>query len=125
MEPELEKSINLMEKVITFDGTEALRKDCRFIKGNYYIKEKQCFCIKDKWYRINSEYIVYDHRKDKYILKSESGRLLYGITNILSTNTIEFGHFSRKESELYFSFQGELYCLLDESLLKNNSNIRE
>lgn len=125
MEPGSEKSINLMEKVITFDGTDAFRKDCRFIKGKYYIKEKQCFYIKDKWYRIDSEYIVYDHRKDKYVLKSEAGRLISGIVSILPSNLVEFGYFSRKDSELYFSFQGELFCLLNESLLKDNPNIRE
>ena len=118
-------SIDLMEKVITFDGTEALRKDCRFIKGNYYIKDKQCFYIKEKWYRVNSEYIIFDYRKEEYILTSESHNLSEGIVKLNSDNTVVFGHFTRRTDDLFFSYQGELYRLLNSSILTTNSNVRE
>jgi hypothetical protein len=117
-----------MEKVATFDGTEALRKDCRFIKGQYYIKDIQCFNINDKWYRINSGYLVFDHKEKKYVLKSTSN-LIEGVVNIDKRNII-IGFFSsnityHKISDTMFYYEGKFYPLLNESLLLNNSHIRE
>lgn len=52
--------------VTTFDGSTALRGDCRYIKGNFYIKNKQCFLINNKWNRINNGIIYYDHYTEEW-----------------------------------------------------------
>jgi len=59
--------------VVTFDGTKAKRSDCRKIKDQFYIKNVQCFFIKDLWYRVNSGSIVFNHTTKEWVLKETPG----------------------------------------------------
>lgn len=67
--------------VTTFDGSTAFRKDCRFIKGEHYVKNKQCFLINDTWYRINSGLIAYDYETKTWVVIKESPSLKKGIVS--------------------------------------------
>jgi hypothetical protein len=81
--------------VITFDGTEAKRKDCRFIKGEFYIKQKQCFVIDGVWYRINSNMITLDYETKEYVLIKSNPALINGIVGYdVITNEFILGYFS-------------------------------
>lgn len=116
---------SLMEMVTTFDNTLAQRKDCRFIKGNYYIKNKQCFLIDGVWYRINSGYIVYEYRSKTWILES-TPNLTNGIVGFNSDYSPIFGHFiqsGRDNPTLYHN--GIFYSLLDDNIISNIPNIKE
>jgi hypothetical protein len=66
-------------EITTFDGTTANKRDCRFIKGEFYIKGKQCFLIDGIWYRINSGFIVYDYETKEWALSRSSSGLQKGI----------------------------------------------
>lgn len=87
---------NLMEQQInTYDGTLALRKECRFIKGQFYLKNKQCFFIQNKWYRINSNHIIYDYETQVWVLKTNVPFLDFGIIGYnKKLNTFLYGYFT-------------------------------
>jgi len=110
MESQLNKI--LMENITTFDGTTARRKDCRFIKGTFYIKNIQCFLINGQWHRINNDLIVFDNEVKKWVLKSES-RLLEGVIGITPTYEITRGWFSENpNNNVRFYFKGvTLYAI--------------
>ena len=71
--------------VVTYNGEIARKKDCRFIKGEFYIKNKQCFNIDGTWYRINSGYIALDHEIGKYSIIKGSAM----IKGIIEYNEID------------------------------------
>lgn len=83
------------DTVITFDGTEARRRDCRFIKGEFYIKQKQCFLINGVWYRINSNVITLDYSTNTYVLLKEHPSLVNGIVGYdIEKNELILGYFT-------------------------------
>lgn len=68
-----------MEMIKTFDGTQAQRIDCVKIKGQFYIKNVQCFRFNDQWYRIDNPNVFYDHENKRYQLYNEG--LVFGIVD--------------------------------------------
>jgi hypothetical protein len=108
----------IMEEVTTFDGTLALRKDCRFIKGSYFIKNKQCFRIEDKWYRINSGLVVLDNRTNTYVLSSDP-KLVEGIVSINDKGEVELGNFTIGNETVSIFYNRDMTYLLS---LENVSN---
>lgn len=85
---------NKIITVKTFDGTIAEKSQCRYIKGEYFIKEKQCFFIDGKWYRINSGVIVKDYETNEYLLKSLLRNQVYGIVDYIDSKIV-YGYFTR------------------------------
>ena len=67
--------------VETYDGSQASKKECRFIKGEFYIKNKQCFLIDGVWYRVNSGFIVFDHEKQSWVVAKNNPSLVKGIVS--------------------------------------------
>jgi hypothetical protein len=79
---------NLIKK---FNGESALRNNCRIIKGEYYEKNIDCFFINNKWYRINSGYIVYDNEVGSYVVKNDT--LVEGVVDFVDNKTVK-GYFT-------------------------------
>jgi hypothetical protein len=114
-------SSDIMEKVNTYDGITALRKDCRFIKGEFYIKNKQCFLIDGKWYRINSDRIVFDYENKVWIIKDSTIGLYYGVVEIMGSKT-DYGYFTPNISRNVYLFEGKkVVPVLDENLFSGNT----
>lgn len=111
-----------MENTITtYNGEVARKKDCRFIKGEFYIKNKQCFEINGTWYRINSGYIALDHEIMQYVLIKENN-LIKGIIGYdESTDKIVLGYFSSNpyRNVIVLLPDGTKYKVLDKDILKN------
>jgi hypothetical protein len=60
-----------MEMVETFDGTLAPKDNCRKYNGKYYEIGRQCFKMPNgRYYRIDSNLVVYDYDVKNYVLKS-------------------------------------------------------
>jgi hypothetical protein len=79
--------------IITFDGTPALRKNCRRYKNGFYEMGRQCIKMEDdRYYRIDSGKIIYDHLTKKYVFNSVD--YIRGIVNTIGNN-VEFGYFKR------------------------------
>ena len=79
----------------TYDGSIANKKDCRFIKGDFYIKNKQCFLISGTWYRINSGFITFDYEDQKWVITKDTPGLIKGVIDYdLEKDEIIFGYYS-------------------------------
>lgn len=104
--------------VTSFNGESVLMSDCRCIKGVYYIKNKECFFIDDKWYRVNSGLIVLNHTTGEYILKAHSHKLKYGIIGFNSTTPI-YGYFNENIYENVFVYIPDT----DENVIVINENV--
>lgn len=80
-----------MNTVITFDGTAAPKNKCRRIKDNWYIvgdinvkDSGQCFKISNKYVRINSGLIAFDHEIGKYVRLKDQNNAIFikGIVDV-------------------------------------------
>lgn len=92
---------NLSLRVVdTFTGEKEYRKNCRHIKGTYYIKNKDVFEINSIWYKKDSPKIVYDYEVEKYVLV-RNGKIIGGVVGV-DREQLVFGNFS---SNLYNNVQ--------------------
>jgi hypothetical protein len=121
------KSQNTNTKfVTTYNGEKALRENCKYIKGSYFIKNKQCFLINNNWYRITSDKIVFDYELNTWVIKA-SNNLIYGIIGLSHVDSIpKFGYFSANEkTNVNLFYQSQVYKVIKENILENNSLIAE
>lgn len=104
--------------IVTYNGEKAPKSSCRFIKGEFYIKNKQCFNINGIWYRINSGLIAKDHEMGDYkIIKGSS--LIHGVIGYDRDNQ-EFltGYFTpNKYKNVRVFAAGTLHTAISESIL--------
>lgn len=114
-----------MEKITTFDGTIANKKDCRFIKGEFYKKNEQCFLIDGVWYRINSGYIAFDHETNDWKLIKNSP-MVYGVINYNDfSNEVVLGYFTpnKYRNVMVVIDETNQYTCINEKILKNKFHI--
>jgi len=107
----------------TFDGSTAFKKDCRFIRGEFYIKNKQCFPIDGVWYRINSGFIIFDNEKQKWVVTKNNPELIKGIIGYDSrVNEIIMGSFTPNpyKNVLAFLPNGNQYICIDYRILPSS-----
>jgi len=110
--------------VTTFDGQKARREDCKYIKGEYFIKDIQCFFINNNWYRITSSKIVFDYELKKFVIKSNN--LIFGVIGISGEdNTPKFGNFSPHPDNTFLFHLGYTYTVIRENVLENSPLIKE
>jgi hypothetical protein len=112
----------MIQTVETYDGSVANRKDCRFIKGEFYIKNKQCFIIDGIWYRVNSGFITYDYELCKWTL-TKNANLIKGIVGFdLESNDIITGSFTSNQYKnvLVCLPNGNRYTCIDYKMLPAN-----
>lgn len=82
-----------MKTVATYDGSIAIKSNCKLILGEYYEKDRQCFLMPDgKWHRINNGKIVHDHRAGKKVFISNS--IGEGIVGQNEDGTVKIGFFT-------------------------------
>jgi len=108
--------------VETFDGTIASKKDCRFIKGDFYIKNKQCFLINGTWYRVNSGFITFDYEKQEWVITKDNSQLIKGIIDFDSEkNEIVLGFFTPNgfKNVVVYLPNGTSYTCIDYRILPN------
>lgn len=86
----------LKQKVIeTVSGRKEYRRNCKYIKGVFYVKDEDCFYIeeKDLWYRKDSGLIEYNHEKNVWVLRN-SLHLIHGVIGFNKEEVAEFGYFT-------------------------------
>jgi len=111
---------DLMEKVITYDGSTSLRKDCRYIKGEFFIKNKQCFLIEGRWYRVNSPKIAFDYETLTWVIKDGLSNLYYGIVSGKGLE-LSYGYFTPNASKNIYFYNGtQIVLALSESIFIGN-----
>lgn len=83
----------LNSEVTTVGGKKALRSKCRNIKGQFYLMGEECVNIAGKWYRTNTDKVVFDHEKQQWLLASNRSNLVYGYVKC-EKNDLTKGYFS-------------------------------
>lgn len=116
---------SFLKIVTTFDGTKAIKSNCRHIKGKYYEMNRQCFNMPDgQWHRVNNGKIVKDIRKDVWVFKNHPN-LVKGIVDVEEGNP-KIGYFSKEEDDVTIQWNdGIYYNVLDESFLKSLNVIED
>jgi len=118
--------------VVTYDGTLHPKEKCCKIKNNYYLigdvnieetSENICYQIGDKYYRLISGNVIFDHRLKKHVLKTtiQVDRGVIGFDE--SYNPI-FGSFSldpdfKEEDAVYFNLEGVNFMCINEFILED------
>lgn len=111
------ENINKNSLVTTFNGNTAYRKDCRYIKGEFYIKNVDCFNINNTWYRINSGMIALDHETNTWVLISETANLIKGVI-AYREDEIVVGYFTENKFKNVSIIipNGEYVCFSEDML---------
>jgi len=81
-----------LKVVTTINGEKEYRKNCKFIREQYYIINKDCHEINGTWYRVKEGNIVYDWETRQYALKN-TGRLIRGLVKN-DQGELELGYFT-------------------------------
>lgn len=101
------------EKITTVSGELELASNCRKIGDEYYKigdvnieNSGDCYFIKDKYRKVKTKFIVFDHRIGRYVLKGEFNDNKYstekGIISFNEKGEPQFGAFSmEKDPEIY------------------------
>ena len=118
------------KKVVTIKGEELPISRCRkFNKQWYKIGDLKiensgdCYLIDNRYYREETEIVIYNHSIKEYILKHDN--LIYGVVNIIDNIVIK-GYFNNDKN--YSTILLELginYLLFDANVIANNRYYRE
>lgn len=128
--------------VTTISGEKLPREACRLINKKFYkIGKKNLENSGDvyritsrttkikKWYRSETGYLVYDHRQQTYMLRTDLQVIVEnGIVGFDDDNRPIFGTFSQNPdapSTIEVFFEGKIYICLNKEVLVNNSNFQE
>lgn len=105
--------------VKSVSGKKVLRSTCRNIKGIYYIMGEDCVFLEGKWYRTNTDKVVFDHAKEKWLLASNRQYLMYGIVKC-DKQELTKGYFTPNEYKnvQVRNSEGEHTCMNEELLDK-------
>ena len=116
-----------MKIVTTINGEKLPKKQTRYISGNYYkigdnkVKDSgDCYFINDKYYRIDTGYIIYDHRVGEYVVFNKDQYITKGIVDFDEEDNPIFGGFSiRNDTDIIeINIEGTRYILLNEDIVK-------
>lgn len=87
------QELTTLKTVTTVRGDIEYRRNTRFIKEKYYTINRDCFQFDDKWYRVDSGNVIYDHELKVFLLKtSRNGSMIHGL--VLEEGVITMGFFT-------------------------------
>jgi len=106
----------MIKEVITYDGSKALKSNCRKYDGKYYEIGRQCFKMDNgRYYRIDTNKIIYDYDTKKYVLKTDD--YIKGIVGFNKKELI-YGYFKpNKFKNAYIFNRGPV---LNEDIITND-----
>lgn len=84
-----------IKKVVTVTGETEYRQNCRKIKGQYYVMNKDCFKIGELWIRTDSGLIEKDHKKGTWVLKKYAQlNLAHGVVGFSPEGRAIMGYYT-------------------------------
>lgn len=117
-----EENPNLDFEIIeTINGEKEYRRNCRYLKGSYYIKNKDIFYIDDgnksQWYRLSSGKIEKDWETGVWQVKGTKS-LLQGIVGFNPDGTFIFGGYTKNVfNNCVARVKGNQYDVINSDLL--------
>ena len=114
-----------MKTVATYDGSIAIKSNCKLIMGQYYEKDRQCFLMPDKkWHRINNGKIVHDHRAGTKVFIDNS--LKEGIVGQNADGTVKLGFFTPEPVlDIVTVINGKVLDCLSKDIVEQGDFIEE
>jgi hypothetical protein len=113
----------------TISGEQVERSICRKIRGIFYKlgdvaveNSGDCYKINDRYYKANTGYIIFDHRKNQYVVKKMNVIIENGVTGFNGKVPV-FGAFSTSRNapaNVFLLYKGGRYICLNESIVENN-----
>jgi len=105
-----------MIEVVTYDGTKALKSNCRKYNNKYYEINRQCFKMDNgRYYRIDTDKIIYDYEIKKYVLRSDD--YIKGIVNFKKEQPV-YGYFKPNKFKNVDIFRTG--TAISEDIINNN-----
>lgn len=105
--------------VTTVQGDKEYRKNCKYIKGKFYVKDRDCVWLNTNWYRLESDKIAWDHEEKKWKLKSNP-YLIQGVIG-MKNNKPELGYFIQNPlNNCRVHFSDGSYTCINADLLNEN-----
>jgi len=121
--------------VKTISGKEVARKDCRKIRGEFYLlgdntKEDSgdCYKINGRYYKAHTGYIIYDHRLKTYVIKKMNVIVEKGVIGLDEKEQPIFGAFSldmENPEPPLVNIGGRQYNCLSEDFLVSSFSYQE
>jgi hypothetical protein len=134
----IKRKVDIAEKVITLNGKEELKKDCKLIDGNYYkignVKEKNsgdCYFISNgetgTYFKASNTNIVWNYSIEEYInITKYPVEILNGIVEVDISKTgvkIDKGYFNRKDAYDFVIYNSASYFYVFDRVVKKDPNI--
>ena len=89
--------------VTTVNGEKEYRRNCKLIKGQFYIRGIDCIQIEEKWYRVivdgqPSTLILFDNEKNVWVIRKKAVGLINGIIDFKNGEPV-LGYFTENPYE--------------------------
>jgi len=110
--------------VVTYTGDTYPKSACRRIDNDYYligdknIKDSgQVFLINDVWYRLSTNKITWDYRKEEYVIISSS-TLIYGLVDVTKDKEPVMGYFTPDDLKdiMVYDYGASEFMAMDENM---------
>jgi Putative amidoligase enzyme len=85
-----------LKVITTISGEKEYRKNCRKIKNNYCVIDRDCVKIDNTWYATTSKIITFDHEKQIYVIIKKHP-LIYGLVGTKKNGEPIFGYFTENK----------------------------
>lgn len=120
---------NLNKKVVTTArGDKEYRVNCQFIKNKHYRRGRDCFHVNNKWHRFDSGLIVFDHEKQKWILRQseEFYTLQEGVVSVTEEGHVEMGYYTPNlYNNCKIDVGGSTRDCYSSEILRNNGYVED
>lgn len=122
--------MNKDKKVLTINNEEVSISQCRKFESGYYKigdvnKENSgdCYLINDKYYRVETDQIVFDHEIKQYNIKNSS--MNNGIVGFDENKNPKYGYFTATPFNVEVKDISGTIFAINEEILKTNLKYRE
>lgn len=106
--------------VTTIRGDKQDRKKCSKIKGNYYLRNRDCVKVKERYNRINNGKIMWDESKQKWIPASGDKIVMEFIDNKPVYKKAECLDFAYTDGDYYYDGDSKVNVKPDYSYIIRN-----
>lgn len=111
-----------LKTVTTIQKDVEYRRNCKCIKEKYYVIDRDCFLINERWYRTDGGNIVFDYEKKVWVHKDSIDGMVKGIVGFTAKGEPEIGYFTVNDYKNVPSksrAHGN-YPVIDQSLVESN-----
>lgn len=119
-------TIEGLKTVTTINGETEYLTNCKKIKSEYHIIDKDCFLINNKWYRVSSGLIEYDNETKNWIVIKDTPALTKGLIGFDKSGSPVLGKFSRNPyNNCKYYYRDREYIVMNSEILLQAGKIED